>query len=215
MARIGILLTSDNDIDPELWRWCPPGVSLHITRIPCMDDWGGDPSSPQLAAVADATRLLTPIRPEVIVYACTSASFLYGAAGEQILRETMLAAGAPRAITSSGAVVDALRALGVRRVAIGTPYKAESTSRALPTFLAAAGFEPVSLAWHSPQAEGRELIDLTPADVIGIAERAMHPDAEALFLSCAAVDTIDLLGPLSRASASRSSVRSRRRCGRR
>jgi maleate isomerase len=79
----------------------------------------------------------------VIAYACTSGSFVGGVEGEQRLREAMLRAGAQAAVTTSGALVEALRALDVRRVAVGTPY-VEAIGRRLVPFLERAGFEPVS-----------------------------------------------------------------------
>jgi maleate isomerase len=199
-TRIGVLLTSDNAIDPELWRWCPPGVSLHITRLLDWDDdehdddVSGSLRASQPGVIGPATASFDLIEPEVIVFACTSGSFVEGAAGEARVRETMLAAGAKRALTTSGALLDAIRALDLQRVAVGTPYN-ERLSRLLQTYLEDAGVEVPSLAW-APPGPGSELVDITEDDLEELAERAFAPDADALFLSCTALETIDLIAPL-------------------
>ena len=144
--------------------------------------------------VTEATRSLVKISPRVIAYACTSGSFVGGVEGEQRLREAMLRAGAQAAVTTSGALVEALRALDVRRVAVGTPY-VEAIGRRLLPFLEGAGFEPVSLV-NMELNDG--ISDVSDEDVIRLAEAARRPGAEAIFLSCTNLPTLHLLAPLER-----------------
>jgi len=70
-----------------------------------------------------------------MAYACTSGSFIGGLAGEAALVTAMTEAGAPAAVTTSGALVAALRHLDVRRIATVTPYAADLTV-GLSSFLA-------------------------------------------------------------------------------
>ena len=199
-TRIGVILTYDNAIDPELWRWCPPDVSLHIARTGYPDeDESVRDSNEQVSDPAQlrfATRSLIFLEPAVVTFACTSGSFHGGLAWERSIRETMLAAGAGRAQTTSGALLEAIDVLGIRRLAVGTPYDRGSTDR-LGTFLAEAGITAVSLE-HQPPRPGDDLNDFSEADLEGLAERAMRPDADALFLSCTALATIDLIPQLER-----------------
>jgi maleate isomerase len=197
MTRIGMLLTQDNAIDPELWAWCPDDVSLHTTRLQVPDydileDEAVEQGQRNDAVVQAATRTLVMIEPEVVVFGCTSSSFVNGYAAEAEIRESILAAGAKQALTTSGAVVAALRALGIRKVAVGAPYPAWLSERLRP-FLSDAGFEVVSLVHESP-----DRLDMVSADeVTHLAESAYRLEADAIFLSCTAVDTRDLLMPLS------------------
>jgi maleate isomerase len=146
--RIGVVLTYDNAIDPELWRWCPPGVTFHIARTGYPEDDDDvrdiDAQVADLGQITFTTRSLIALRPEVVAFACTSGSFHAGAAGERAIREAMTAAGARRAVTTSGAVIGALGALGAHRVAVGTPYDAVTTAR-LERFLESSGFDVVAL----------------------------------------------------------------------
>jgi maleate isomerase len=192
-----MLLTPDNAIDPELWEWCPPGVSLHITRLMAPGLERMQPTDFNAVVrrddvVQEATRALVLIEPEVIGFTCTSGSFLEGFAAEAEIRESMLKAGARRAVTTSGAVVEALRAIGARKVAVGTPYE-DWLGERLGVFLTEAGFEIPSLVSHRPS----KLDETSDEHVIELAEAAFRPGIDCLFISCAALRTRHLLGPLS------------------
>lgn len=143
---IGVVAPFDFAMDRELWRWVPDDVSLYITRLP----YYPLPVTVEMAwriseaeAVHRATRdVLTP-EPLVAAYACTSGNFIDGVDGERALVQTMRAAGAPAAITTSGALADALHAFGVRRLAIATPYIQPVTDR-LESYLTQCGVDTVS-----------------------------------------------------------------------
>ena len=60
--------------------------------------------------------------PDAVLYLCTSGSFVRGVAGEQRMREVMVEAGAPAAVTTSGALLAALRHLDVGEIAVASPY---------------------------------------------------------------------------------------------
>jgi maleate isomerase len=194
-TRIGLIVPCDLTLDREYWELVPDDVSVHITRTGFHDgglDLAFVRGVADLDEVAYATRSLSKIDPAVIAYACTSGSFIDGMAGERALRETMLANGAGAAVTTSGALVEALRELGVRRVGLGTPYAAEIGDR-LPPFVAEAGFQPVSLR----NLELPDVFhDLADDAVRELAEAAYTPAAEAVFLACTGVPTVHLLGEL-------------------
>lgn len=195
---IGVVAPFDFALDRELWRWVPEDISLYLTRLPFFTT----PMTVEMAvacgdrrAMRRATRdVLTP-EPAVVAYACTSGSFVDGRLGEQVLRRTMLDAGAPAACTTSGALVDALAVLGVGRIAIATPY-VEPVTRRLVEFLAESGVRTVS-------CEGLGLLGniwrVTYAQVVEIVQAADTDDAEALFISCTNVPTYDLIEPLEQA----------------
>jgi len=192
---IGVVAPFDLALDREMWRWLPDDVSLHLTRTP----FSPAPVSVEMAevvsdvdAVRAATLDLTAIEPQVVAYACTSGSFVNGRAGERRLLEIMRGAGARVAVTTSGALLDALAVLGVERVAVATPYVAEVTAR-LHDFLAEAEVDVVSSAhlgldrhiWTVPYARTEELV-----------RQADSPRAEAVFISCTNLASYDLIAPL-------------------
>src|SRR3954453_20692813 len=138
---VGVVAPYDFALDRELWRWTPEDVTLHLIRtayspLPVTVEQAeliGD-----IAAVAQCTKNLIAVEPGVIAYACTSGSFVAGRAGERALVASMLDAGAAAAVTTSGALVEALSVLGVTRLAVATPYDAAVTAR-LRDFLGETG----------------------------------------------------------------------------
>ncbi|WP_203230249.1 hypothetical protein [Segeticoccus rhizosphaerae] len=192
---IGIVCPYDFALDRELWRWTPPQANLLLTRLPYaplavtleMVRLVGEPDQ-----LLPATQQLLAPRPAVLAYACTSGSFIRGLDGEKALCAAMIEAGAPVAVTTSGALLDAITALGVERVAIATPYETAIT-QGLADFLSEAGRTVVG---------GSELgltsgIESVPYDVTAdLVRRADEPSAEAIVVSCTNLGTYDLIAPL-------------------
>ncbi len=192
---VGVIAPFDLAMDRELWRWVPDNVSLYVTRtafvpVPVTVEMASLISDE--AAVHGATRdLLTP-EPEVVAYACTSGSFVDGQLGELGLINVMRDAGAPAAVTASGALVEALGVLGVSRLSIATPY-VESVTERLIGFLGEYDVEVVAsvglgLLGQIWKTDYRQVVD--------IVRSADRPDAEAMFISCTNLPTYDIIGPL-------------------
>lgn len=192
---IGVVAPFDFALDRELWRWVPDQACLHTTRLPYLPE----PVTVQLAealanphGVRRATSDLLVPEPEVVAYACTSGSFIGGAAAEAALVAAMLDAGAPRAITTSGAMVSALETLGARRVAVVTPYVDAVTDRLL-SFLAEYGITTTACVGLNMLGE---IWKTTYAHVLAAVAELDTTGADALFVSCTNVPTYDVIEPL-------------------
>ena len=192
---IGVVAPFDLALDRELWRWTPEPVSLYITRTPHVEV----PVSVEMAhalgdldAIASACHDVSVPNPGVTVYLCTSASFVSGLAGEARLRAAMEAGGARHAVTTSGAMLAALRAVGARRVAVATPYDAALTER-LVAFLAEAGIETLG---SSHLGMGADIWRVSAETVRELARALPLDGAEALFLACTNLPTYDVIASL-------------------
>lgn len=192
---VGVVAPFDFALDRELWRWVPDRVCLHTTRLPFLPE----PVTVQLAqALSDphgvrrATRDVLVPEPLVVAYACTSGSFIGGAAGEAALVEGMLDAGAPAALTTSGALVRACARLGVRRLAVITPYVDDVTGRLLD-FLAEYGIGTVGSLGLGMLGD---IWKMSYSAVLGAVAGLDVSGADALFVSCTNVPTYDLVTPL-------------------
>ncbi len=196
-AGVGVIAPYDFALDRELWRWTPDDVSLHVTRLPYVHV----PVTVDQAAalcreehVDPAVRALLAPEPLAIGYACASGSFVHGARGERRLHGAMVDAGAPAAVTTSGALVQALDALGADRIAVVTPYVDSVTDRLL-AYLAehrvavtsSVGLGLLSHIWRVTYAEVSEAVHSVD-----------RPDAQAVFISCTNVLTYDIIAPLER-----------------
>lgn len=189
---IGVIVPFDFGIDWQYWRYVPPNVSLHFTRTPYLRTTVGLQLAKEVGkptVVARATRALNAIDPVVTVYACSSGSFVRGLEGERDIRRQMLDAGANRAVTTSGATLEALRALGARRVAVASPYTLRLTNR-LVAFLEEAGFEVVSAVYLGISTA---IALVTRDTVAGLLRRAASPDADAIFVSCTGLRTLGIV----------------------
>src|SRR5829696_8391887 len=108
---VGVIAPYDFALDRELWRWVPGEATLHLIRtayspLPVTVEQAelvGDTHE-----VAQCTKALIAVEPAVMAYACTSGSFVSGCAAERALVSSMLEAGALAAVTTSGALVEAL-----------------------------------------------------------------------------------------------------------
>ncbi|MFG2314084.1 MULTISPECIES: maleate cis-trans isomerase family protein [Streptomyces] len=194
---VGVVAPFDFALDRELWRWVPDDVSLHMTRTPFVPvevslDLARMVSEHE--TLGEAVRTLNAIAPEVVAYACTSGSFVGGIAGERAMCEAMTWAGAVPSVTTSGALLDALTELGVRRVALVTPYTV-SVTRALEAYVAEAGVAVTGCAFMGLT---RHIWKVPYRDVAGMARQAVPAPgaADALFISCTNLPTYDVIPQL-------------------
>ncbi len=192
---IGVVVPFDFNLDWEYWSYLPPDVALHFTRTPQLREGVGirlarGVSRPSM--VTKATRSLAAVDPAAVLYACSSGSFVDGIEGERATCEAMLAGGAPAAVTTAGATVDALRMTGMQRIAVVTPYTATLTVRFVH-FLQDAGFDVVS-AHHLGLADG--ISRLSKRSIADLVRTADGDEADAVVLSCTALRTWGLVREL-------------------
>jgi maleate isomerase len=171
-------------------------VPLHVTRTPRVENAAVTVELAKAVgghhAVVPAVHALLATNHATIGYACTSGSFVDGITGERSLARAMTDAGAAAAVTTSGALVQALTHLGVRRLAIATPYNEELTLL-LADFLQEAGFEVVSSGYLGCEAG---IAQVGYDHVRQLAELVDHPEAEAIFFSCTNLHTFDVIEEL-------------------
>jgi maleate isomerase len=194
---IGVVVPFDFELDWEYWKYLPSHVELFFTRTPYlrapvgleMARACGRPS-----VVAKGVKALGAVRPAATLYACTSGSFVDGLAGEAAIREAMLRAGARRAVTSSGAALQALEVVGARRIGVVAPYTKGVTAK-LVDYLAEAGIETLTASYLGLNGNISRVSPTTVADLV---RSAAHPDAEAIFVSCTALRTFGMVAELER-----------------
>jgi maleate isomerase len=181
--KLGLILPSSNtSVEPDLHRVLPEHVSLHASRI-----WVVNVTHDDLEAMnidtEIAARYLGSAEVDAIAYACTSGSFIGGPGYDQELlaRITAEARGVP-SVGTSPAMVEALRAVGVRRVSVVTPYTDE-INEGLTTFLTVHGFNVLSMAGQQI-VPNVEIGAQTPETILAFAKANLDPAADGLFLSC-------------------------------
>lgn len=196
-ARIGVLYPSAGVAESEFTRLAPEGVSLHVTRIRMRR--GSREELGRLAdSVEDSSRLLADAGVDLIAFNCTAGSFIGGPDyDKEIVRRIQSATGIP-ATTTTTAVVEALRVLGVQELLLVTPYH-EEINVIEAEFLRTTGFEVASwmgLGIDEPAKQAainpwnwykmaKELLRRCgPADAYG---------GRGFLISCAGIRVIDVI----------------------
>ncbi|MGB8943294.1 MAG: decarboxylase [Streptomyces sp.] len=141
-------------------------------------------STERLAAGVEELRLSGA---DAVVWACTSASFVFGWEGaHDQVRSLARTAGLPASSTSF-AFAHAVREVGASRVAVAATYP-EDVAGLFASFLKAAGVEVVSTR-GSGIITAAEVGTWGWEEVLAMARAGDHPDAEALLLPDTALHT--------------------------
>jgi arylmalonate decarboxylase len=126
----------------------------------------------------------------------TSLTFYKGEAFNQRLRESVTKATGLKATTMSNGVIEGLKAVGAKRVAVATAYNDEVNAR-LRAFLIEHDLEPQMIAGLGIEAM-TDIEKVTQHDLIefGLRVRASAPEADSLLVSCGGFRTLEIIAPL-------------------
>ena len=174
---------------PEVTDLCWVGVPRPMRPIVASD-------LPEYRANAlKAVAELASVKPDIVVYGCTTAGYLAGPSGDTEMREALAdAVGAP-AVTTASSMVEAMRHAGVSRPAIVTPYL-EASNQGLKKFLAAKGIEVAIL--DSLLFTTTEQYERATAEEVykQAAVTGRDPGSDGLFIACTQLPTLGILDQL-------------------
>ena len=121
-ARIGLIMPG-NGTNPEyeFHKYAPEGVTVMTQRVlfervdpEGLREMGG--------RIDSAAKLLATAHPDLVLFGCTSGSLIGGFGYDLELIKRMEGQCGAKALTTSSAVLMALKALGAKRVVVATPY---------------------------------------------------------------------------------------------
>ncbi|WP_274630091.1 ectoine utilization protein EutA [Arvimicrobium flavum] len=184
--RVGlVVLATDHTTEPDFRRIVAgERIGVYVARIPY-----ANPTTPenlrrmQPSLTEGAALILPGEQLDAICYSCTSASVVIGDA--EIEAALQAAKPGVPVVTPPLAAVDALKALGARRISVLTPYTVE-TSRPMADYFVGQGFEIDRFTCLGFE-DDREMARIAPAALTELAREAMAPQSEALFVSCTAL----------------------------
>jgi maleate isomerase len=206
-GRIGVIIPAVNTtVEPEFYRLAPEGVSFHFARMP-LDELSAEALLEMGKHAREKGREVAAAGVDLIVFACTSGSFAEGKGhDEKIIKELEEATGIP-SLTTSTAILRAFRTLGIRSVAISSPYSDELNARQKMFFEAngikVTGIIGLGFVQRSP------VFPLTsrpvshaglqePPVAYKLAKRIDHQEAQAVLISCTNFRTIEIIETLER-----------------
>ena len=200
VRRIGVIAPPGNvAVEREFPLFVPKGVVLNHNRL-------SRPNSIQtqesILAMNNSLELaaqnLAQAYPEVITYACTGGSFLEGIGNESTPADRIRKATGIPGVSTSVAVVQALRALGAQKVVLIAPYPYDIMACELK-FLEHYGFTVT--AWNTfnclTSEENRKLSSEQIAERV-LANREAIAASDAVFVSCTNILVMDQIERLER-----------------
>ncbi|MEM8750890.1 MAG: aspartate/glutamate racemase family protein [Pseudomonadota bacterium] len=195
-ASLGlIVLQADETIEHDFRRlFNGPNHRLLVSRVPSGLEVTGDTLSEMQQTLPGAAALFPrSVNFDVIGYGCTSGTSVIGA--EKVANLVRSATHTSHVTEPVSGLVHACRKASVSRLALLSPYIAP-VSQALRDALAAQGIEtPVFGSFD--EAEEEKVARIDPRSTYEAAlEIGRDDNADAVFLSCTNLQTLDILGPL-------------------
>lgn len=181
--RVGLIIPSSNRmVEQEMVRFFPAGVVAHVNRLR-MTGPNRKPLSELLPDVERACAELVDAKCDVVAFHCTANSMAEGSGGEAAILDALRRAKARNVATTSTAVMNALRALGAKSIALLTPYSQKATEEETHFFDEAG----VGIVYAKGcDRGGSDAYCSTPPDFwVAQADALRDRDFDALFLSCA------------------------------
>ncbi|SOE16497.1 maleate isomerase [Hoeflea halophila] len=194
-ARFGLIaLATDLTSERDLYRQLPrKDVSIHVTRVAFENPTTPANLRKMAPRLTEAAQLLAPLQPlKAICYSCTAASV---AIGDDPVRASIQAGiGDVPVITPSAAARMAFAALGVRRIAVLTPYSVETTEQ-MAAYFTRHGMELTNVECLGLE-DDRDMARVSDQTILGAAMSVDTADAEALFISCTGLPAINVIAEL-------------------
>lgn len=194
-ARLGMLLPSGNAAaEAQFNAMLPAGVSLHTTRLKLTGS-----SDEELLAmterVEEASSLLADACVDLILFHCTAVT-TWSVEMDRTLPARITAATNVPATATSRALLAAFKALNVRKVVMVTPY-IEATNKRETAFLEAHQINVLKDVGLGI-SQAKDMISVEPGEWYRLVRANAHAEADAYFISCTAVRSLEVIEDLER-----------------
>lgn len=187
--------SSNTTMEPEAIRILNYIANVHTSRIrlrevtiEALDEMIKDVDR-EASKLADADV-------EVILYGCTSGSFFKGLGFDKQIEKRIEEVSGIKTISTSRAVLDALRNLHMKRIAVATPY-IDEVNREEARFLTANGFSITNFKSLGLKAN-LDIGRVDPSRVFELVQSMKKHIEDGVFISCTNLATIDLIERLER-----------------
>lgn len=195
--RVGMIVPSSNTVaEVDFYRRLPADATLHTARMFLEETTPEGEAAMLDEHLPIAVRDLATARPDVAVFACTSAGALRGNAYEADLIARIASQTGAQTVSVAASVRRAIAARGARRVGVITPY-IDSLNDKIRASLEADGIE-VAAIHGLGMTENVAIAEVEPGRIVDLAvERFGGADIDLLFVSCTnfrGMDAMDAIG---------------------
>ena len=207
-ARIALITAHSNAvIEPEVMRLCPDGVSVHTARVRL----GGisvEGSNIPDAALREAVLSLCDINAKALAWTCTAANVGAGADGDLKQARFINSISGIPTIPASAAIIEALAALGARKIVLATQYQAD-LNESSAVFWKASGIEVIKISSIDLGGARKPMEPLSskpvshvglqhPTFAYNLARYAYDKNADAVVVCGAGLRTIEAAAPFEK-----------------
>ncbi|HEY4342136.1 MAG TPA: aspartate/glutamate racemase family protein [Steroidobacteraceae bacterium] len=192
---LGLVMPVDPLVPREAAAMYPTGIRFEVASVglKMMTPDGYDEVVERIAPAAKALSLQGA---KAIVLMGTSLSFYQGAAFNRELTQRLSTASGCPAVTMSTAVIEGLKSVGGKRLAVATAYDDE-VNRRLQIFLREEGFDVLTIRGLNVERVA-DIHNVTREGLLKFSIEVFEsaPHADAVLISCGGLHTLDLLEPL-------------------
>src|ERR1700736_5918252 len=176
--------------EPQFTHFAPHGLGIHVTRARIAGKWR-KPVADLAPIIAQAAGTLSDASPDLIVYHCTDSSMREGLDGERRILDIVRREAGIEAVSTSALVVEALNALGIKKLVIISPYQDNDV---IIAYLQSCGFTVVhDVALRLP---GHESSGATPERWVETTLANARDEVDGYFLSCTNTTQIEAIEEL-------------------
>jgi len=194
--RLGVLVPSSNTtVEMELREYLPQEISLHVGRLP-LTRIAAESIVEIVRTLEEESKKLATADVDLILLGATAPSFFKGLGYDREVSARIEKATGKPATTTSTSLLEALAALGAKRVALGAAYD-DKVNDVAAAFLEANGIDVVArlgLGYVDNLAVGRLPLDTA----LDVGRRVDHEDADAVVLACTNWVSMAAIEPLER-----------------
>ena len=196
-GRIGMVaLATDLCTEADLRTMLPDGVELYTNRVANANPVTGENLRAMAPDIGRAAAGIVPdVSLDVMIYGCTSGTVVIGE--EEVFRRMRESRGPFPCTTPVTAAMEAIHALGARRISILTPYLA-SVNGEVARYFAGRGLDVLGIAGFDLASDA----DMTRVSLESIYRAAVEvcaDDAELLFISCTALRSAQVVDRIEQA----------------
>jgi maleate isomerase len=194
-AKFGFMIPcTDTVLESDAYRIVPDGVSVHFTRM-MLREVTPDALQEMAMEIEKAAMLLYMAEVDIIAFGCTSGSLIMGPKYDKdIIKRILSVAPGVKATTTATAVINALNELGLKRIAVLTPYIDEVNEKE-KEFLEAHNFNVLNIKGLGISKDV-EISKVSPESIYRLAKAINIPEADGIFISCTnfrSTEIIDVL----------------------
>jgi len=198
LTRLGLMIPSSNTtMEPEFCRILPKSFTVHSCRLRLREVTLKDLMKMEETIGEEAPKLADACV-NVIGYGCTSGSLFRGLGHDKQIEASIQKVTGIPTVSTSGAVVNAFKVMGIKNLAVATPY-IEKINRLEKEFLTANGFRVVDLKGLGIK-DNLKIGELTSQNAYELVKKLKCDKADGIFVSCTNYATIDSIEKMEKAT---------------